>query len=216
MLISSNISDREGQDLWNPARKALQRTTPRSAPILSAPKCNLYIALPIISKSSKPRGFYNDDLIQNFHQDRLAPLCDQGLISCPIADLSGPQRLGQKHLLCFPSAIIELKHHKVKPSEREKCYCQAANASSSAVAMLRKLSAYSPRTLSLHVIRPVVSFTFIGPDVRVWITYISLRKERDPKKSQKRGRRFWYEYVSEHYLPRCASMALTLGLFADT
>ena len=195
LSMSSNIVGREDEDVWNQGRKALQQTTPRSAPVLSAPKADLYLALPILPKSSEPRGFYNDDFIQNFHETRLARLCEEGLISCPVADLSGSKRLDHKRLLCFPSAVIEVKHHEVKPSETQFCYCQAANASSSALAMLSMLSGYSPRSLSPQIVRPVVSFTFIGPEVKVWLTYVSSRK---PKKGRVRC-----EYVGEIYLSRC-------------
>ena len=199
-VIPSNSLGREDEDLWNQSQKALQRTTPQSAPALTAPKADLYIALPILPKSSKPRGFYNDDFIQNFHETRLARLWENGLISCPIADLSASKRLNQKHLLCFPSAVIEVKHHEVKPKERETCYWQAANASSSALAMLSKLSAYSLRTLSPQIVRPVVSFTFIGPEAKVWVTYVSSRKQR--------GSRLLCKYVSEHFLLRCLFIVL--------
>ena len=196
MVKLSNIIGREDEDLWSQGRQALQRTTPRSAPLLSAPKADLYVALPILSKSSKPRGFYNDDCIQNFHETRLAQLCEKGLISCPIADLSGLKRLDLKHLLCFPSSVIEVKHHKVKPSEEKKCYYQAANASSSALAMLSTLSAHAYESLSPQIVRPVVSFTFIGPEAKVWITYTNSRKWVTYINSKKqRYKRLRCEYV---------------------
>lgn len=204
----SDIFGREDEDLWSEGRKALQSTTPRSAPLLTAPKTDLYFALPILPKSSKPRGFYNDDCIQNFHETRLARLCEKGLISCPIADISGGKRLDQRHLLCFPSAVIEVKHHNVKSNDRTKCYCQAANASSSALAMLSKLSAYPYGSLSPQIVRPVVSFTFIGPEAKVWITYISSRKTK--------GRRLRCKYVSERLLPYFSAELLILGLCINT
>lgn len=208
IVKTSNIYGREDEDLWNQGRKALQRTTPRSAPILSAPKTDLYVALPILPKTSKPRGFYNDDFIQNFHETRLARLCEKGLISCPIADLSGLKRLDHKQLLCFPSAVIEVKHHKVKPSEERMCYCQAANASSSALAMLSKLSAYPHGSPSPQMVRPVVSFTFIGPQAKVWVTYINSREKKDG--------RLLCKYVSKHFLPHRSFQVPIWGFSADT
>lgn len=226
MAMLSNILGREDEDLWNQGRKALQQTTPPSAPTLSAPKADLYIALPVVSESCTPCGFYRDDFIQNFHETRLAKLYEKGLISCPIADLSRLKLLDERHLLCFPSAVVEVKHHKVTPSAREKCYCQAANASSSALSMLSTLSAYTHGSFSPQTVRPVVSFTFIGPEARVWITYISSRRQQDPINSRRqkdpinsrrqKGQLLLCEYVSERCLPHYLLIVLILSLSTDT
>ena len=138
--------------------------------------------------SSEPRGFYKDDCIQNFHKTRLAQLHEKGLISCPTADLSKQEN--HKNLLCFPSAVIELKHHDVKMKDTEYCYCQAANASSAAAAMLSQLSSYPRASISPLIVRPVVSFTFVGYRSKVWITYISSRKRE--------RQRVVCNYVSDH------------------
>lgn len=208
-MLQSDIFDREDNDLWNRAHVALRKTTPKSASDLSAPKVDLYVALPILSNSFEPRGFCKDDSIQNFNPTRLARLGEKGLISCPIASLSSRKPPGQKHLVCFPSAVIEAKHHDVTEKEKDMCYWQAANASSSAVAMLSKLAAYPKESFSVQIVRPVVSFTFIGPKVKVWITYIS------SKETQNEGEQPVSTYVSEHLLRHCTSKFLIFGLSAD-
>ena len=175
---------REAEDTWHRAQVALNKTTPKASPQLKSPKVDLYIALPIISRSLNTKGFYRDDYVQNFNESRLTALSNwDKLISCPIKDLSSSKNIARHHLVCFPSAIVEIKHHRVPRSEREYCVYQAANASSSALAMLNQLSRYSRGKLSLARIRPIVSFTFIGPSCRVWLTYID-SKVKGPKRKE--------------------------------
>ena len=81
-------------------------------------------------------------------------------------------RSHEKSLVCFPCAVVEIKHHAVKEPEVQKCFCQAANGSSTSLALLRSLSRYSVHKGNFRNFRPVVSFTFIGYNVRVWVTYI--------------------------------------------
>jgi len=73
-------------------------------------------------------------------------------------------------VLCYPWAIVEMKHFRVSPAEVNNCYCQAANASSAALSLQEHLlvRAYGaiPKTLS-----PIIAFTCIGPRIKVWLTY---------------------------------------------
>lgn len=120
-------------------------------------------------------AFYRDDAFQNFTLEVLAKLEEEqngGLISNPIKSLDTLRKIKQKHLVCFPSTIIEIKHHDVPSSERTRCYLQAANASSIALSMLYGLLR-PENELDLLELRPVVAFTFIGYETRVWICYIS-------------------------------------------
>jgi hypothetical protein len=102
------------------------------------------------------------------------------LISNPITPLD-KQVIKEKHLVCFPSTVIELKHHDVSQAEEEKCYCQAANAAATALAMLDRLSLYSIPKGSFGEIRPVVAFTFIGYKSRVWMAFICDKFREDDK-----------------------------------
>jgi hypothetical protein len=94
------------------------------------------------------------------------------LISNPITKLEKTQEISEKHFVCFPSAVIELKHHKATQAQRDKCYFQAANATPTALAMLDRLSLCSILKESFGEIRPVVAFTFISFESRFWMTFI--------------------------------------------
>ncbi|RDL35896.1 uncharacterized protein BP5553_06508 [Venustampulla echinocandica] len=172
----------EDEDTWEHGHKSLQRTTPLEAPDLTAPKPDLYIALPIIKRTSNPEGFHRDDYIQNFTENNLALLeqVENGnLISNPMTRLYKKTELNEKDLVCFPCAVVEIKHHRVRRSFREKCYCQAANATATALSMLSRLSHLSIPNKFFTEIQPVVAFTFIGHQSRVWIAVISDRRWDD-------------------------------------
>jgi hypothetical protein len=156
-------------------KKAFLQTAPVDAPLLSAPKADLYIAFPILKQMPNRSAFYREDTFQNFTLEVLAKLEEEqngGLISNPIKSLDTLSKIKLKHLVCFPSTIIEIKHHGVSATEITKCYCQAANASSTALSILYGLLR-PENELDLRDLRPVVAFTFIGHETRVWICYIS-------------------------------------------
>ena len=158
---------------------ALRKTTPNDATPLSAAKADLYIALPIIKRASNLRGFHRDDPIQNFSEDNLTKLEEiknGNLISNPIIQLDRVEGIEPKYMVCFPSAVVEIKHHKVEKSKKTQCYCQAANASSTALSMLSRLYLLQYREtngINLKELRPVVAFTFIGYKTKVWISFVS-------------------------------------------
>ncbi|KAH8650544.1 hypothetical protein BGZ60DRAFT_534203 [Tricladium varicosporioides] len=168
----------EEEDQWEHGHKSLERTTPVTAAILTAPKPDLYIALPIFSKVSYAIGFYKDDYIQNFTQDNLTKLEEPehgNLISNPITPMDTLKVIEEKHLVCFPSTVVEIKHHKVKKSEIRHCYHQAANAAATSLSMLGRLSHVSIPNSAVGEMQPVVAFTFIGSKFRVWVAYISYK-----------------------------------------
>ncbi|KAH6677435.1 hypothetical protein B0J14DRAFT_584240 [Halenospora varia] len=166
----------EEEDVWEHGRRCLRRTAPPNAPPLTAPKADLYIALPIFSKDFTATGFHKDDCIKNFTQDNLTRLeksKNGNLISNPITPMLDTLKdITEKHLVCFPSTVVEIKHHKVNQSEIRKCYAQAANASATALSMLGRLSHLSIPSHAVGEIQPVVAFTFIGNKFRVWVTHI--------------------------------------------
>lgn len=153
---------------------------------------DLYLALPIIRRVSNARGFHRDNYIQNFTEAALTSLEEDEngkLISNPITPMNISKDIRRKDLVCFPSAVIEVKHHKVKKREKEKCYWQAANAASAALSMLGRLAHLSASRESFEEIQPVVAFTFIGYKCKVWIAFISGKKTL-------KHERLCFEYVS--------------------
>jgi hypothetical protein len=140
------------------------------------------MALPIVARTSNPKGFHKDDYIQNFTVNVLTKLEEKEsgrLISNPLKKMDSnkadlvEEPIEEKYLVCFPSTVVELKHHGVKGSKIRHCYYQAANAASTALSMISRASRYSIPTESFGEIRPVVAFTFIGSCSMVWIAFIS-------------------------------------------
>ncbi|MCJ1379285.1 hypothetical protein MMC17_002386 [Xylographa soralifera] len=125
-------------------------------------------------------GFHDDNYIQNFAKSSLAELEMRGLAPCPMVSLNR-RDVSEKHLVCFPCTIVEIKHHKVSQVEIDKCYCQAANGAAASLVMLNKLARYSIVPGEHETIRTVVSFTFIGYQARVWIAYISDKSQDNSK-----------------------------------
>ena len=175
--------DSEDEDTWMRGKKALRHTLPRNAPPLTAPKPDLYMALPLFGQDLNHRGFHKGDHVQHFVADRLADLEDRSngrFTSNPIKQLGTlGQGIKEKHLLCFPSAVIEIKHHMVSAGERAKCYHQAANGASTALSLLSGLSHFSIPIEDFSEMQPVVAFTFIGYESKVWVAYISTRRWDD-------------------------------------
>jgi hypothetical protein len=191
--LLNTFNHSEGEDTWKHARIAFSQTAPRGAPRLSSPKPDLYIAFPILKQMSNRSAFYRDDAFQNITVETLAKLEEKqngGLITNPIKSLDSLRKIEQKHLVCFPSAVVEIKHHLVSATDITKCYCQAANASSTALSIISRLLRIDS-DLDLRELRPVVAFTFIGFEIRVWICYIS-----GVSIPGKNGRKKELEYVS--------------------
>jgi hypothetical protein len=141
------------------------------------PKPDLTYGFPIISSpEGLPEGFVKDEYIQSFSLDVLGKLRSNGVHSATTtglrrwAETKNGVKLKAPDLLCYPWAIVEMKHSQVSSAEVEKCYCQAANASAAALSLQEQLLALAfgtiPRTLS-----PIIAFTCIGPRIKVWLTY---------------------------------------------
>ncbi|KAI7198330.1 hypothetical protein KC352_g20392 [Hortaea werneckii] len=114
---------------------------------VSNPKPDLTYAFPI--PSAPYTGFAAQETLgTTFSFDVLHKLrhdYDIELISAPTTGLknhkndSPKQDLNNSHLMCFPWAVVEIKHPRVENHEIEKCYCQAANGSAIALRMLAAL-----------------------------------------------------------------------------
>jgi hypothetical protein len=80
------------------------------------------------------------------------------------------QELSSYELSCFPWAVVEVKKPDVENSHMEFCYCQAANGSAAAPGILESvfMKAYASIPDDLP---PIIAFTCIGPDLKVWLVY---------------------------------------------
>ena len=125
----------------------------------------------------------------NFTADVLYDLSRQGLVSSPtstfLREMSKRKRITTKisnlgttpdsieahHLLCFPWAIVEGKKEKVDASHIEYGRCQAANAASISLSIMEELVKYADVQYEGQHIPPVFAFTFVGPNVKLWIAY---------------------------------------------
>ena len=141
---------------------------------LSDPKPDLYFGFPMRGPiSHQRRGLERSAPSFNFEIDRLNELSAKGLVSSPSTGKT------HDHCVCFPFAVVELKHTLVCQSQEQFCYCQAANAASAALTILENLYTCSDRGRNNDHVPPVVAFTCIGPRIRVWIAY-SYRERPGP------------------------------------
>jgi hypothetical protein len=160
---------------------------------LSSPKPDLTYAFPIFKDAvDLPGGFVDYDCAKNFSVDYLMQLrqpSTNGLrLKCSLnAGLyKASQRkckideLNDYELMCFPWALVEVKKPDVQDKDVEKCYCQAANGSAIALKILGSVffEAYGSIPDDLP---PIIAFTCIGPDLRLWLAYV----DRQPELGQK-------------------------------
>ncbi|KAI6843343.1 hypothetical protein KC332_g3577 [Hortaea werneckii] len=145
---------------------------------LKTPTPDLTYAFPILN--SPFTGFAAQETLGTiFSLDVLRDLRNDAnikLISSPTCGLKNDDNgspksdLNKTNLMCFPWAIVEIKHPRVNKTDIEYCYCQAANDSAIALRMLgalfRKATGCLPADLP-----PIVAITCIGPELRVWLTY---------------------------------------------
>ncbi|KAI4213115.1 MAG: hypothetical protein LQ351_004269 [Letrouitia transgressa] len=156
---------------WNEA--ARHRDCP-AKDVLTVPKPDIYFAIQIYENLPEPSRFSNQAL-QNFTFDVLNSC--QDLHYSPSKRCVQPTEDYDKHQVCFPFIVIEVKHEDVTKTEVQHCYCQAANAASCALSMLCNLNQHNPSArywhADQHKILPTVTFTFIGHNVKFWLAYIT-------------------------------------------
>lgn len=169
--------------LWNEAKVARGSSNPEKT--LTAPKPDIFLGHEIVRPGRKAAsGFGPSALRYNFSMGKLHALLKAGLYSSPTTGLSkyGMDRpftrqaskcISNDHLVCFPFAVIELKHQSVGQSTEHECYCQAANAASVALNMLENLYSLADQQQNSHHVPPVIAFTCIGAKIRLWIAYTS-------------------------------------------
>ncbi|KAI7226979.1 hypothetical protein KC330_g8602 [Hortaea werneckii] len=149
----------------------------------TGPKPDMTYAFPVFE--SLCDGFSQHECGASFslttlHQLRKDPSIQ--LVSTPTTGLSraiqtseglirkAPYGLSDSDLMCFPWAVVEVKHARVDQSKISNCYLQAANSSAVALRMLGEL--FKKATGSVpEDMPPIIAFTCIGPAVQVWLTY---------------------------------------------
>ncbi len=179
--ISSEIFQREGDREWTEFA-ALKSNNPKLIP-RSNPKPDQTYAFQILTFSdARARGLERDDFVQSFSAPSLGKLLQRNIISAPTTGLrkwcKSPQELlDNRDAACFPWAIVEHKRdiNLTEPSVQEEsfqktCYCQAANASAAALEMRARLYAHV-FDQDYSKLPPIISFTCVGPIVRLWLTY---------------------------------------------
>jgi hypothetical protein len=80
--------------------------------------------------------------------------------------------------------VVELKHAKVPPRDTEFCYRQAANATAAALDIQEALFKETHKHLCDGTplgFPPIVAFTCVGANIRVWLAYVDYKKSPDRK-----------------------------------
>ncbi|KKZ60765.1 hypothetical protein EMCG_04575 [[Emmonsia] crescens] len=126
-----------------------------------------------------PAALRSTELVTNFSLEVLGGLRSAGLISSPLGGLHRWSKdkavdLSQDQLVCFPWAVVELHPREVSlKSEGQYSYSQAANG---AIASLRLNEELSNRaTGGYDSVPPVVAFTCVGAEIRVWLAYSEVK-----------------------------------------
>lgn len=145
--------------------------------------------------------------MRNFCAAKLQLLADKkGLLSSPLSRIIG-KRSKEKGRLCFPCVVLEAKHHEVKQSSVENCYCQAANGAACALALLHNLTGKYIASDFKRDARPVVTITLNGHQARVWIAGIKSTKNASETIATEKGsqlREFTrVRYVCSQCYPVC-------------
>ncbi|KAF2682994.1 hypothetical protein K458DRAFT_306062, partial [Lentithecium fluviatile CBS 122367] len=77
-------------------------------------------------------------------------------------------KLMTPEFLCFPWAVVEVKHAQGRMSDEEYCQFQLANATACAYDLQERLIRSVDDSGDVD---PIIGFTCIGPRVRLWLTY---------------------------------------------
>jgi hypothetical protein len=136
------------------------------------------------------KGAERDEFSRCFSLEAIQMLAAKGTISTVTTGLRKSTQSSKRRLLsttdlaCFPWAVVEVK--KQVPAKSctpvERCYCQAANAAATAIALRAQLFDKVVRD-AYSTMPPVIAFTCCGPEVRVWLMYYT-----EPDAEGKRAR----------------------------
>lgn len=141
----------------------------KSLAALSEPKPDIWFAFPIDHNHNNRDSLFSFGTLKEL-EDNL------GLVSCPLMSfkqyvkefekLPEPGQIDHK-LVCYPFLLIEIKKNDQK--EDKLCYCQAANDCSASLSLLEHF-ARPWKHCSVEVL-PVVAFTFVGPEAKLWLAF---------------------------------------------
>ena len=129
-------------------------------------------SLPLFDGSQLCAKFKDMDSSENFNASCSSQYPEELMLS--------PRKTSK---FCFPWAIAEVTDQNVYASEARYLYCQAANASAAASAMLSRLCERGDEFHEITEIPPVLALTFLGARVKIWVTFVN-----DMYKSKKTGR----------------------------
>lgn len=142
--------------------------------MLKRPKPDLYFSFPIIEQDRLRGGFQREPGLRNLLRPNLERLeKERGVVSNPLKLLSR-KRLKERHRVCFPCFVLEVKHQQVAEADANYCCYQAANSTANALALLHTLTDGISTRMAVGN-RPVVAVTLIGHKTRVWIAGIKSR-----------------------------------------
>ena len=145
------------------------------------PKPDIWCAFQIDEREADGDGFDNSSLSchsSGLSYQALLELEEKiALCSCPLMSLRGhgPSHdengtlLVNSKLVCYPWVLVEIK--KMDDPDIEFCFCQAANACSASLTMLEYLTRHRSKLHRADAVSPVVSFTLIGMDIKLWLAY---------------------------------------------
>ncbi|EQL34773.1 hypothetical protein BDFG_03471 [Blastomyces dermatitidis ATCC 26199] len=149
--------------LWDDTKKYAEK----------CPKPNFTYGYPIIR--DVPIALRSAEPVTNFSFEVLGDLRSAGLISSPVGSLHGWTKdkftfLSPDKFICFPWAVVE-QCRGLFPFEEN--YAHAANAALVALRLNEELSKFA--TGSYDSIPPVVAFTCVGSEIRVWLAYSEIK-----------------------------------------
>ena len=147
------------------------------------PKPDLCLSFHAYSQERKDGGpMHADSYITNFGKDSLTELYKQNgklafkPYSSPFKRFYKPQKRQYCDQSCFPWAICEWKKHinskKLDDSSRKVLDIQIARAGAVAATIFANITAGWNGTPILDNIRPVVCFSFVGREAKVYVVYI--------------------------------------------
>ena len=161
------------------------RTPKTDSHRLTGPKPDLTYGFPIYkSIDDLPKALIAMDIARNFLADTIRRFNDPPwelkvslttkIYQEDSAELRNPD------LMCFPWAVVEVKRRSKDEGVKDFCYQQAANASATALDIMTDLFKTS-HGLVPDDLPPIIAFTCIGPELRLWLTFWCNREGRSVK-----------------------------------
>ncbi|KAJ4349492.1 uncharacterized protein N0V89_008108 [Didymosphaeria variabile] len=153
---------------------------------LKAPKPDLFLSFHAYERGDTECGpLSGEDYIENFGMTCLNDLYDKyrtmvrkrpdrkfGFNPSPCKEFYIASSV--KDRTCFPWAVCEWKHHgHIGTRYEDYLHCQAANAAAVCLTLFANAAAGGRASPVLGEIRPVVCMTFTGPNIKVWIAYVT-------------------------------------------